>query len=197
MSSITSPKSNKRQTSTRNKDKSKKSKAGSKTTGLPLLPLFEIEAAASLISTPSPSTLKSISSPSSSTLESVSSPSSSTLKRQKIAPGSGFGASFAKKFNKIHYEKFACGSFAAYFEKPAGKAEDPYWSPSKFKVKTDEEFRNCVNIDSFLPMCGADGEQLMCYPGSTYKWEQIVSYSMDGKDILMHKHCPCFQSAWK
>jgi len=41
----------------------------------------------------------------------------SPLKRQKIAPGSGFNKSSTKKFNSLHYEELACGTFVAHLER--------------------------------------------------------------------------------
>jgi hypothetical protein len=137
------------------KDNSNKHTAGPKTTGLAL---NETEAitAPSLVS-PSP------------------------LKRQKITPGSGFSSGFSKKFNSLHYEEMACGSFVAHFEKSGA---DPYWIPTKFKVKSDEVFRARVKIDSFLPMCNGEGGPIMTKPDSNYKWEQMICYSPEGEAIL-------------
>jgi hypothetical protein len=69
----------------------------------------------------------------------------------------------------------------AHFEK---SGTDPYWIPTKFKVKSDEVFRARVKIDSFLPMCDGEGQPIMTKPDSDYKWEQMICYSPEGEAIL-------------
>ena len=110
----------------------------------------------------------------------------SPLKRQKIAPGSGFNKSSAKKFNSLHYEELACGTFVAHLERTGPPVQDPYWIPTKFKVRDDEAFRNRVKIDGFLPMVDMEGEPMLTKPDSGYNWEMMACYSSstEGLDIL-------------